>query len=141
MVEPWLRGTLTEVDTVRRGVLHALELAREDVALWCNQLTEEQLEARPFGLPSVGLPAFPGARQPRSIRTFVQGGALAAAISLSPACGLGFRRPTHHLKQMASAVNRVSEARFPAQTLKQRAAGGHQSSWCAAAEMELGRGA
>jgi hypothetical protein len=30
---------------------------------------------------------------------------------------------------MASAVNRVSEARFPAETLKQRAAGGHQSSW------------
>jgi hypothetical protein len=27
MVEPWLRGTLTEVDAVRRGVLHALELA------------------------------------------------------------------------------------------------------------------
>src|SRR4030088_2042272 len=93
------------------------------------------------GLTSVGLPSFPGARQPRPIRTFVQGGALAAAISLSPACGLGFRRPTQHLKQMASAVNRVSEARFPAQTLKQRAAGGHQSSWCAAAEMELGRGA
>ena len=54
MVEPWLRGTLTEVDTVRRGVLHALELAREDVARWCGELTEEQLEARPFGLPSVG---------------------------------------------------------------------------------------
>ena len=31
MVEPWLRGTLTEVDTVRRGVLHALELAREEI--------------------------------------------------------------------------------------------------------------
>ena len=54
MVEPWLRGTLTEVDTVRRGVLHALELAREDVARWCGELSEEQLEARPFGLPSVG---------------------------------------------------------------------------------------
>jgi uncharacterized damage-inducible protein DinB len=54
MVEPWLRGTLTEVDTVRRGVLHALELAREDVARWCNELTEEELEARPLGLPSVG---------------------------------------------------------------------------------------
>jgi uncharacterized damage-inducible protein DinB len=54
MVEPWLRGTLTEVDTVRRGVLHALELAREDVARWCNDLTARQLEARPFGLPSVG---------------------------------------------------------------------------------------
>src|ERR1700692_314945 len=55
MVEPWLRGTLTEVDTVRRGVLHALELAREDVARWCGDLTAVQLEARPFGLPSVGL--------------------------------------------------------------------------------------
>ena len=54
MVEPWLRGTLTEVDTVRRGVLHALELAREDVARWCDELTSGQLEARPFGLPSVG---------------------------------------------------------------------------------------
>jgi uncharacterized damage-inducible protein DinB len=54
MVEPWLRGTLTEVDTVRRGVLHALELAREDVARWCGDLTAGQLEARPFGLPSVG---------------------------------------------------------------------------------------
>jgi uncharacterized damage-inducible protein DinB len=54
MVEPWLRGTLTEVDTVRRGVLHALELAREDVTRWCGELTAGQLEARPFGLPSVG---------------------------------------------------------------------------------------
>jgi DinB family protein len=54
MVEPWLRGTLTEVDAVRRGVLHALELAREDVVRWGGGLTQEQLEARPFGLPSVG---------------------------------------------------------------------------------------
>jgi hypothetical protein len=54
MVEPWLRGTLTEVDAVRRGVLHALELAEEDVMRWGGGLTEEQLEARPFGLPSVG---------------------------------------------------------------------------------------
>jgi uncharacterized damage-inducible protein DinB len=53
MVEPWLRGTLAEEDAVLRGVLHALELAREDVARWCSEFTEEQLEARPFGLPSV----------------------------------------------------------------------------------------
>jgi hypothetical protein len=53
MVEPWLRGTLAEVDAVRRGVLHALELAREDVSRWAGGLAEEQLEARPLGLPSV----------------------------------------------------------------------------------------
>lgn len=54
MVEPWLRGTLTEVDAVRRGVLHALELAREDVVRWTVDLTDEQLEVRPYGLPPVG---------------------------------------------------------------------------------------
>ena len=29
--EPWLRGTLREVLPVARGVLHALELAQEDL--------------------------------------------------------------------------------------------------------------
>ena len=54
MAEPWLRWTLTEVDAVRRGVLHALELAREDTVRWCDGLTDEELDVRPFGLPSVG---------------------------------------------------------------------------------------
>jgi uncharacterized damage-inducible protein DinB len=53
-VEPWLRGTWAEVDAVRRAVLHALELAAEDVARWCDVLDGEQMEARPMGLPSVG---------------------------------------------------------------------------------------
>src|SRR5579862_3358398 len=53
-VEPWLRGTLTDVDAVRRGVLHALELAREDVERWTVGLADDELEARAFGLPSVG---------------------------------------------------------------------------------------
>lgn len=53
-VEPWLRGTLTDVDALRRAVLHALELAAEDVARWCDGLNGEQMETRPMGLPSVG---------------------------------------------------------------------------------------
>ncbi|HEX2918044.1 MAG TPA: DinB family protein [Edaphobacter sp.] len=53
-VEPWLRGTLTEVDPVRRAVLHALQLAAEDVARWCDVLNGEQMEARPMGLTPVG---------------------------------------------------------------------------------------
>jgi len=53
-VEPWLRGTLTDVDAVRRAVLHALELAAEDVARWCDGLNGEQMEERPLGLPPVG---------------------------------------------------------------------------------------
>jgi hypothetical protein len=53
MVEPWLRGTLGEVDAVKRQVLHALEQAREDVERWCRGLTDEQMNARPLGLAPV----------------------------------------------------------------------------------------
>ena len=51
--EPWLRGTLTETDPVLRAVLHALELAKEDLEKWCGDLTDDQLNARPKDLASV----------------------------------------------------------------------------------------
>jgi DinB superfamily len=79
MVEPWLRGTLTEDDSVRRGVLHALELAREDVVRWCGDFTEEQLEARPFGLPSVGFQMRHIARSLDRLLTYAEGGQLSDA--------------------------------------------------------------
>ncbi len=53
MLEPWLRGTLTDVDAVRRQVLHALELAGEDAERWCAKLSDEAMAARPLGLASV----------------------------------------------------------------------------------------
>ena len=52
-VEPWLRGTLTEVPPVQRAVLHALGLAYEDLERWCAPLSDEQLNAAPSGLPAV----------------------------------------------------------------------------------------
>ena len=52
-VEPWLRGTLTEVDPVLRAVLHALELAREDAERWVKDFGDTEIHARPAGLPSV----------------------------------------------------------------------------------------
>ena len=50
ILEPWLRGTLGEVPPVFRAVLHALELAKEDIERWCEGLTDEQLNARPAGI-------------------------------------------------------------------------------------------
>ena len=44
-VEPWLRGTHGELDAVIRQVIHALELAGEDVEIWCAGLTEEELKS------------------------------------------------------------------------------------------------
>jgi len=51
--EPWLRGTLTDVPVVARAVLHALELAQEDLHKWCGSLNFEQLHAQPARLGSV----------------------------------------------------------------------------------------
>ena len=51
--EPWLRGTHSEIPAVPRAVLHALELAQEDLTSWCGELSEQELMAIPLGLPSV----------------------------------------------------------------------------------------
>jgi uncharacterized damage-inducible protein DinB len=51
--EPWLRGTHSEIPAVPRAVLHALELAQEDLTSWCGELSEQELMAIPSGLPSV----------------------------------------------------------------------------------------
>jgi uncharacterized damage-inducible protein DinB len=53
MPEPWLRGTLQDIPAVQRAVIHALELAGEDLERWCDNLSDEQINANPFGLPSV----------------------------------------------------------------------------------------
>jgi uncharacterized damage-inducible protein DinB len=51
--EPWLRGTLTDLPPVQRAVLHALELAKEDLGRWCGDLTDDELNARPAGIAPV----------------------------------------------------------------------------------------
>lgn len=45
--EPWMRGTLGELDVVRRAVIHALELAEEDVEKWCGGLSDAEVMERP----------------------------------------------------------------------------------------------
>jgi uncharacterized damage-inducible protein DinB len=52
-VEPWLRGTHSDVDAVQRAVLHALELAEEDAAKWCGALSDAEMNVRPHGLAPV----------------------------------------------------------------------------------------
>lgn len=51
--EPWLRGTHTEIAAAQRAVVHALELAKEDLHKWCEPLTDEQLNAQHGRIPSV----------------------------------------------------------------------------------------
>lgn len=51
--EPWLRATHYEIAPVPRAVIHALDLAEEDLLHWCTSLTTPQLDAQPAGLPSI----------------------------------------------------------------------------------------
>lgn len=51
--EPWMRGTHQEIGVVARAVVHALELAMEEIEKWCVGLSAEQVHARPCGLPPV----------------------------------------------------------------------------------------
>ncbi len=77
--EPWLRGTLTEVDAVRRAVLHAMELAEEDLREWCGGLSDEEMNARPYELAPVAFHLRHIARSLDRLLTYAEGGKLDGA--------------------------------------------------------------
>jgi uncharacterized damage-inducible protein DinB len=74
--EPWLRGTLADVSAVIRGVLHALELAAEDVQRWCGPLSDEQLNQRPVHIPPVAFHLRHISRSLDRLLTYAEGAAL-----------------------------------------------------------------
>jgi uncharacterized damage-inducible protein DinB len=76
--EPWLRGTLVEVHAVPRAVLHGLQLAEEDLTKWCGELTDEELNHRPSGLPSVAFHLRHIARSVDRLLTYAEGRLLSA---------------------------------------------------------------
>src|ERR1700760_2528367 len=71
--EPWLRGTLTDVGAIPRGVLHALELAQEDVAKWCGGLSDAEINERPLGLPPIAFQLRHIARSLDRLLTYAEG--------------------------------------------------------------------
>lgn len=71
--EPWLRGTLSEVPAVARAVLHALQLAEEDLLKWCGALDQRQLNARPTGVASVAFQIRHIARSIDRLLTYAEG--------------------------------------------------------------------
>ena len=95
--EPWLRGTLTEVPAVPRAVLHALELAGEDLHKWCGGLTDTQLNARPAGIASVAFHLRHIARSLDRLLTYAEGAVLT--------------------ERQIAAINRESEAGATSQEL------------------------
>jgi len=75
--EPWLRGTLADVPAIPRAVLHALELAKEDLWKWCFSLSDEQLNERPRGIAPVAFHLRHIARSLDRLLTYAENAALA----------------------------------------------------------------
>lgn len=76
--EPWLRGTLADVPAGARGVLHAFELAQEDVNRWCESLRDADLNAHPFELPPIAFHLRHIARSLDRLLAYAEGNQLSA---------------------------------------------------------------
>src|SRR5258708_22213348 len=76
--EPWLRGTLTDIPPIQRAVLHALELAQEDLERWCGSLNDEELNTSPDEIAPVAFHLRHIARSLDRLLTYAEGKQLAA---------------------------------------------------------------
>ena len=72
-IEPWLRGSETDVPAVGRGVLHALQLADEDLRKWCGNLSDAELNAQPAGAAPVAFHIRHLARSLDRLLTYAEG--------------------------------------------------------------------
>ena len=77
-VEPWLRGTHAEVPAAGRAVLHALDLALDDLTKWTAGLTDTEVHAQALGLPSVASHLKHVARSTDRILSYAEGKQLSA---------------------------------------------------------------
>jgi len=112
--EPWLRGTLIEVPAVQRAVLHALQAAEEDLAKWCSDLTDDEMQQRPAGLASVAfhLQHIPGSID--RLLTYAEGRELSAeqlqAMKLEGSATISDQAALQALSQaMAASAERVRQ--------------------------------
>lgn len=71
--EPWLRGTFKDIPSVPRAVLHALQLAEEDLERWCGPLSDNELCDRPHGLPCLAFQLRHIARSIDRLLTYADG--------------------------------------------------------------------
>ena len=74
-----MRGTLTEFPAEQRAILHALEMAREDISQWCEPLVSEDMHARPYGLAPVAFQLRHIVGSLDRLLTYAEGKSLSAA--------------------------------------------------------------
>ena len=75
-IEPWLRRTETDLPAVPRAVLHALQLADEDLRKWCGNLSHAAVNSRPAGVAPVAFHIRHIARSVDRLLTYAEGRSL-----------------------------------------------------------------
>jgi uncharacterized damage-inducible protein DinB len=100
--EPWLRGKLTDLPAVHRAVIHALQLAEEDLTRWCADFTREDLNARPAGVTSVAFHIRHIGRSVDRLLTYAEGHPLSET----------------QLSELQSEIEPVADQNFALQELK-----------------------
>jgi uncharacterized damage-inducible protein DinB len=76
--EPWLSGTHTDVPAAGRAVLHALDLALDDIRKWTDGLTDAEIHSSPLGLNSIAVQLRHIAGSVDRILTYAEGNQLSA---------------------------------------------------------------
>jgi hypothetical protein len=110
--EPWMRGTHDELDPVRRAVVHALELAEEDIARWCDALSEAEMFERPSGLPPVAFHLRHIARSLDRLLTYaedVEGRGLSGAQLVALRTEMDSATPTEVLSEFREGLRTAME--------------------------------
>ena len=124
--EPWMRGTHGELDVVRRAVIHALELAEEDVEKWCGALSDAEMFARPAGIAPVAFHLRHIARSLDRLLTYAESRMLdeaqLAALRTEMEAGTAAEVMREFRDGVTSAKNRV-RAFAPASYEEQRGVG------------------
>jgi uncharacterized damage-inducible protein DinB len=77
-VEPWMRGTHAEVPAVGRAILHAFDLALDDLTKWTDGLTDAEAHEHPLGLTSVAYHLRHIARSTDRLLSYAEGNQLSA---------------------------------------------------------------
>ena len=75
-IEPWLRGTETNLPSVARAVLHALQLADEDLRKWCSNLSDAEMNLQLAGAAPVAFHIRHLARSLDRLLTYAEGRSL-----------------------------------------------------------------
>lgn len=109
-VEPWLRGTHLDVPAVGRAVLHAFDLALDDLTKWTEGLTDLEIHTMPLELTPIGFHLRHIARSVDRLLTYAEGRQLSTEqLTLMKAEEVG---PQHDERETLVALLHEVKASF-----------------------------